>query len=153
MRLMMRSTICAGIVISALGFAAHAAEPASVKDGILVDSSGRTLYTFDKDGSGKSNCNAACATVWPPLIASSAATTSGKFNLVVRDDGSKQWAYEDKPLYRYSADQKPGDTTGDKFGGVWHAVRAGTSADASQSAKPGTNARTGYGTRGYSYGY
>ncbi|MGH8849358.1 MAG: COG4315 family predicted lipoprotein, partial [Casimicrobiaceae bacterium] len=40
-----------------------------------------------------------------------------------RDDGSKQWAYDGKPLYHWSKDKKPGDMTGDGFNGVWHAVK------------------------------
>jgi predicted lipoprotein with Yx(FWY)xxD motif len=135
----MRSKIFAGVVISVLGLAVHAAEPASMKDGILVDSSGRTLYTFDKDAPSRSNCNAGCAAIWPPLAAASDAVPGGKFNLVARDDGSSQWTYQDKPLYRYAADQKPGDTTGEKFGGVWHTVRLGASADGSQSVRTGGN--------------
>ena len=143
----MRSKVMAGVVMSVLGFAAHAAEPANTKDGMLVDSSGRTLYTFDKDAPSKSNCNGGCATVWPPLVAVADAAPSGKFTLVARDDGSNQWAYEDKPLYRYAADQKTGDTTGDKFGGVWHVARASASADASKSVQPSSNSGTSYGYR------
>jgi hypothetical protein len=65
-----------------------------MKNGILVDASGRTLYMFDRDAAGKSNCIVACAAVWLPLVAASGAVASGKFNLVLRDDGSNQWSYE-----------------------------------------------------------
>ena len=40
-----------------------------VKDGMLVDHKGMTLYTFDKDTGGKSVCTGKCAENWPPLMA------------------------------------------------------------------------------------
>ena len=33
---------------------------------ILVDAQGRTLYLFEADKDGKSNCDGPCATAWPP---------------------------------------------------------------------------------------
>lgn len=88
--------------------------------GMLTGPNGMTLYTFDKDaaGSGKSVCNGPCATNWPPLMASGAA--SGDYSVVTRDDGGKQLAYKGKPLYYWIKDTKPGDKTGDGFNGVWH---------------------------------
>jgi predicted lipoprotein with Yx(FWY)xxD motif len=96
-----------------------------VADGVLTDKAGMTLYTFDKDpaNAGKSVCNGGCARNWPPLMASSGATTGGDWSIVTRDDGTKQWAYAGKPLYRWIKDQKPGDKTGDGFRGVWHVAR------------------------------
>jgi predicted lipoprotein with Yx(FWY)xxD motif len=35
-------------------------------------------------------------------------------------DDNKQWAYKGKPLYTFAKDTKPGDTTGDGVGMVWH---------------------------------
>jgi predicted lipoprotein with Yx(FWY)xxD motif len=90
----------------------------------LVNSAGMTLYTFDKDvaGSGKSTCNGPCAVNWPPLSAATATSGSGDWTIVVRDDGSKQWAYRGKPVYLWIKDQKPGDKTGDGVNKVWHVV-------------------------------
>ena len=51
-----------------------------------------TLYTFDKDAAGKSNCNDKCATAWPPFQVAASAAASGEWTIVDRDDGSKQWA-------------------------------------------------------------
>jgi Uncharacterized protein conserved in bacteria len=48
---------------------------------------------------------------------------SGDWTIVARDDGSKQWAFKGKPVYKYSKDTKPGAMTGDGFNGVWHAVK------------------------------
>jgi len=101
------------------------AAPVNASDGVFVDADGMTLYTFDKDvsGSGKSVCNGPCATNWPPLPAAADAGASGDWSIVMRDDGSRQWAYKGKPLYRWSKDQKPGDRTGDGFNNAWRLAR------------------------------
>jgi predicted lipoprotein with Yx(FWY)xxD motif len=92
---------------------------------LLTDKNGMTLYTFDKDaaGSGKSACQADCATSWPPLFAADSAKDTGEFSLVLRNDGRKQWAFKGKPLYLWVGDTKAGETKGDGVGGVWHTAR------------------------------
>ena len=113
----------------AFGVAAGAAfakdAPARFSNGILTDDAGMTLYTFDKDaaGSGRSVCNGQCATNWPPLGAGAADTAAGDWSIIARDDGSKQWAYKGKPVYRWTKDQKPGDQTGEGVINAWHVVR------------------------------
>jgi len=122
-----KSSICnfgaAAFVFAACASTALAESPAKAVDGILVDGKGMTLYVFDKDGGGKSACNGPCATNWPPLMAGAYASASGDWTIIVRDDGSKQWAYKGKPLYTWSKDAKPGDKTGDGFNSVWHAAK------------------------------
>src|SRR3546814_330237 len=104
--------LAVALVLPALAFAAD--EPAMVKDGMLTDHKGMTLYTFEKDKDGKSACVAKCAENWPPLKAESTATsTDEKWTVITRDDGSSQWAYDGKPLYTFVKDTKAGDTTGD----------------------------------------
>jgi predicted lipoprotein with Yx(FWY)xxD motif len=92
---------------------------------VLADSKGMTFYTFDKDATpGKSACNGPCAQNWPPLAAKAGAKPMGDWTVVTRDDGSKQWAYNGKPLYTFAKDKKPGDTTGDGFlNNAWHAAK------------------------------
>ncbi len=46
-------------------------------DGVLTNSAGMTLYTFDKDSDGKSACNGPCAANWPPLMAAADAKAGG----------------------------------------------------------------------------
>ncbi len=87
---------------------------------VLTDAKGMTLYTFDKDAPGVSNCYDKCAVNWPPLLAAADAKDDGEFTLVTRTDGTKMWAHEGKPLYLWIKDTKPGDTTGDMVGEVWH---------------------------------
>ncbi|HSC82265.1 MAG TPA: hypothetical protein VLC30_01490 [Pseudomonas sp.] len=97
-----------------------AATPAQEKDGMLVDSQGMTLYTYDKDSAGMSSCTATCAQNWPPLTAPADAKAEGEWSLVKRDDGSLQWAFDGKPLYTFVMDKKPGDMLGEGKMGVWH---------------------------------
>jgi predicted lipoprotein with Yx(FWY)xxD motif len=99
--------------------------PARVADGVFVGPNDMTLYTFDRDvvASGKSACNGPCAANWPPLMAGTGAASSGDWTIVVRDDGSRQWAYKGKPVYYWVKDAKPGDRTGDGVNNVWHLAR------------------------------
>ncbi|MBC5783244.1 hypothetical protein H8N03_09835 [Ramlibacter sp. USB13] len=101
------------------------AEPATMKDGMLVNAKGLTLYSFDRDvrGSGKSNCNGDCAVKWPPHMATASDQPRGDYTIVVRNDGSRQWAYKGWPLYTWPEDQEPGDKYGDNYNKVWHIVR------------------------------
>jgi predicted lipoprotein with Yx(FWY)xxD motif len=114
----------AGLLFIA-GCATPGGAPARFSGGVLVNSAGMTLYTFDKDpaGSGKSVCIAQCAAIWPPLKTTAEDKPGGEYTLITRDDGSKQWAHKGKPLYLWIKDQKPGDKTGDGFGKVWHVVQ------------------------------
>ena len=99
--------------------------PTKTAAGVLTNSDGMTLYTFDKDAadSGKSVCNGDCAVKWPPMVASANAKTDGAYSVINRDDGAKQWAYKGKPLYTWFKDQKPGDMTGDGVNNVWRTAK------------------------------
>ena len=117
------------IAVGALTLGARADPlPASFKTAdtklgkVLADNKGMTLYIFDKDVPGKSNCKGKCAVAWPPAMASASDKAMGKLSIIVRGDGSKQWAYDKKPLYGWFKDKKTGDVTGDGSGGVWHVV-------------------------------
>ena len=129
--------------------AAQATTPATVavaksgKGDVLVDASGMTLYRFDKDKSGVSNCAGACAMTWPPLLLGTGAAApvtgngvQGPLSVIARSDGGRQVADNGRALYRYSGDTKPGDTNGDGFGNVWHVVTVGA---ASSTPAPAPN--------------
>lgn len=90
---------------------------------VLADEKGMTLYTFDNDKKGMSNCYDACAGNWPPYLAASSAKAEGAYSLVTRKDGKMQWAMHGMPLYFYAEDMKQGDMAGDGVKGVWHAAR------------------------------
>lgn len=115
------SALAQGATTGPAGGMAPAKVADTAKGKTLVDAKGMTLYVFDKDVAGKSVCNAACATTWPPLGAAATAASTGEWTIVTRDDGSKQWAYKTKPLYTFAKDTKAGDVTGDGFlNGAWH---------------------------------
>ena len=117
-------TALAALSVPASG-AGNPKAPGSVREGVLTDDKGMTLYTFDKDKDvpGKSACNGACAENWPPLKASASSQPTGDWTIVARDDGTKQWAYKGKPVYLWVKDKKPGDKTGDGVKDVWHVVK------------------------------
>jgi predicted lipoprotein with Yx(FWY)xxD motif len=101
----------------------------------VVDQSGRTTYTFDRDtaGSGTAACLGGCAAVWPPLTATGTPTAgpgiAGSVGVITRADGKRQVTLNGRPLYEFSGDHAAGDANGDGFGGVWHIARAsGTTA-------------------------
>ena len=106
------------LALGLLGSAGIVANAGAQAAKALTDAKGMTLYTFDKDVVGKSNCNGQCAVNWPPFLASG-APKSADWTMIKRDDGAMQWAYKGKPLYGWIKDQKPGDTTGDGVGGAW----------------------------------
>jgi len=87
---------------------------------VLTGSNDMTLYIFDNDTPGVSNCYDTCAERWPPLFAADDAVPEGDFTVVERTDGTKMWAYKGMPLYFWVEDMAPGDITGDGVGGVWH---------------------------------
>lgn len=90
----------------------------------LTDAQGMTLYTFNRDMTGYSNCNAQCAAAWPPLLAAADAKADGDWTIIPRDDGKRQWAFKGKALYAWSKDAKPGDATGDGAdNGKWHVAK------------------------------
>ena len=62
---MKTANVIAAVLLAGLAGAVQAAAPAQEgktdKGEALVDSSGKALYTYDKDADGKSNCNDKCA--------------------------------------------------------------------------------------------
>lgn len=128
MKLLSASILAAALLAGCGGMQTASAPdtPTRTVDGVLIGPNGMTLYTFARDtaNSGKSVCNAQCATNWPALTAPASAMPMGGYSVVTRDDGAKQWAYNGWPLYYWSKDAKPGDKTGDGFAnGAWKLAR------------------------------
>ncbi|MBX4965458.1 COG4315 family predicted lipoprotein [Rhizobium binae] len=123
----MKTLIVSMGLLAATVLSAFAAEPAKMVDTkmgkILANAKGMTLYTFDKDAMGKSNCDEACLKKWPAFHAAAKAKAEGEWSLVKAADGKEMWAYQGKPLYTFAGDKKPGDMTGDGVGGVWHVAK------------------------------
>lgn len=104
---------------------------------IIVNSTGLTLYDFQKDKGTKSSCYGNCAKTWPPLTTSGSTKAEGgaeasKLGTAQRTDGRTQVTYGGHPLYTYLGDRKPGQANGNgltEFGGTWHALQPnGTAA-------------------------
>lgn len=73
---------------------------------------GFTLYEFSGDAANVSNCNGACAAVWPPFMAAAGAQPSGNFTVIMRTGGGQQWAFNGHPLYTFSGDTSAGMANG-----------------------------------------
>jgi predicted lipoprotein with Yx(FWY)xxD motif len=117
----MKTVATIGAVVLAWSCASLAQDaPAKAQGGVLVGPAGMTLYTYVRDGDGKSSCVQKCAELWPPFKAEGAAASKGDWSVIARDDGSRQWAYKGKPLYYWVKDKKPGDKTGDKVNNTWN---------------------------------
>jgi predicted lipoprotein with Yx(FWY)xxD motif len=53
-----------------------------------------------------------CIQLWPPVYADDDAKPVGKFTILARKDGRKQWAYDGYALYASVLDKKPGQVNG-----------------------------------------
>jgi len=68
-----------------------------------------------------------CAKLWAPVIAPADAKPIGKWTILDRKDGTKQWAFDEQALYTSSIDSEAGDVMGGttrKSGGDSPAIRA-----------------------------
>lgn len=90
----------------------------------LTDFQGKTLYIFDRDTIGISNCTGGCASAWPPYTSGAVAqgTFPAHISVITRSDGTKQFAWDGKPLYYFASDTQPGQITGDGVNG-FHIVK------------------------------
>ena len=135
------SVVALGLLAGALaaaggngsGGASSAASGAGLKTAsiagttVLVNGTGRTLYWFAPDTSGKSVCNGSCAVYWPPVTGPLKAGpgVTGALATIKRADGSLQETYNGHPLYTYVGDSGPGQAHGNNLnlnGGLWHVV-------------------------------
>ena len=112
---------------------------------VLVDSRGRSLYSFRKDSGGRSSCVAACAAAWPHVRAQSSSLagpglSAAKLTTTARFDGGPQVLYNGHPLYRFTGNAKPGDTNGQRvtaLGAAWFAVSRAGQVVSRPGSKPG----------------
>ena len=98
---------------------------ASTSSEYMTDFAGATLYTSSEDSVGSSNCTGACAKEWPPYTSGAVAQKQfpAGISVIMRSDGTSQFAWQGKPLYYYSKDMGPGDIKGDGTSGVWSIVK------------------------------
>jgi predicted lipoprotein with Yx(FWY)xxD motif len=127
------SIVVAILVLAAVwagaAYAGDSAVKVTQKEGIgayLTDAKGATLYWFKKDSPGKSACAGPCVAKWPVYYQEKVEPPEGlkeqDFATITRDDGIKQTTFRGYPLYYWSADEKPGETKGNNFNGVWFVI-------------------------------
>lgn len=121
---------------------------------VLVEPSGKALYSPDQEASGKIICEGACNAFWKPLEAGQAAPSgasgTGKLGVIKRPDGVMQVTDNGKPLYTFVEDS-PGKATGDgftdEFNGNhfnWRVIHAdGTTAGSGTAGGAGTPGGSG----------
>lgn len=94
---------------------------------VITGEGGRTLYFFAPDVDGRSNCNGACATTWPPYYTETPTLgeglTAADFTTITRADGSKQTAFKGWPIYYFRNDANAGDVKGENVGNVWQVAK------------------------------
>lgn len=137
----------------------------------LTGTSGRALYLWAADSNGTSSCSGACASTWPPVLATATPNVSGgamasDLGTVTRSDGSKQVTYKGHPLYYYVGDPSSGTTHGEgsnQFGARWWlvapagsgitvgATKAASSSNSSGSSSSGSSGSSS-GSSGSSWG-
>lgn len=89
----------------------------------LADEDGAILYTYENDPPLRSVCNGPCARDWPPVTPIAEDLPFENFQIIVRDDETRQWAHKGRPLYRSAIDPGPGETKAIGTDGLWYVVR------------------------------
>jgi predicted lipoprotein with Yx(FWY)xxD motif len=85
---------------------------------VFADARGMTVYAparADRIDKAKT-CMADCmARYWRPVKAGPTDAAVGRWSIVVRADGERQWAYDGRLLYTHTRDQRPGEMQGNSF--------------------------------------
>jgi predicted lipoprotein with Yx(FWY)xxD motif len=136
------SAVSASAIAGAQGAvpAAHSSRAAKVQlrhtslGNILATSSGFTLYEFTHDHSSANTCVhiSGCSESWPALQTSGRPTAgrgvkASLLSTTRLPGGKTQVTYAGHPLYLYSGDSGPGETSyvGESlFGGRWYALNS-----------------------------
>jgi predicted lipoprotein with Yx(FWY)xxD motif len=113
---------------------------------VLTDASGKTLYTFDKDTAGAttSACTGACASAWPPLIATGTPTAGPGVTGTLASISGGQVTWNGHPLYGWMGDKAPGDTTGDGINSFHAAIASGSGGASPAPTAAPTTSQSGY---------
>ena len=106
------------VLIDAHDMTLYTADTDKLKPRQVADASAKTVGLFDLT----SACTKACLATWKPVPAPSVALSKGYWSVVVREDGSRQWAYQGKALYSYAGDLAATETRGDGKDRIWHAA-------------------------------
>ena len=115
---------------------------------ILVNRSGRTLYSLSVERNGRFICTTSkCLSLWKPLVVAKGSVPAGAAHLTAlkRPEGRRQVAYRGAPLYTFSLDKRAGDVKGNGFKdvGVWRPATVSAAQSTPAPSSPGG---------GYGYG-
>jgi predicted lipoprotein with Yx(FWY)xxD motif len=150
------AAIVAAAVLSSVAAAASvlhvvgAASNSTLKETVVVDTHGRTLYALSPETTHHLLCRShACFEFWPPVTVHSANVklaaghgVEGHLSLLHRSDGKLQVTLRGLPLYRFAGDSSKGQASGEgikSFGGTWHAVKAQAHTTTTPSTTPTNN--------------
>jgi predicted lipoprotein with Yx(FWY)xxD motif len=95
---------------------------------LLVDGTGFTIYRYDRDSTNppRSNCTGACTTKWIPVQAGGnlapVDVDQSLIGRITRDDGTQQLTLAGWPLYHYTGDSEPADTSGQGLDQAWYPI-------------------------------
>jgi predicted lipoprotein with Yx(FWY)xxD motif len=91
---------------------------------VLVAANGMTLYSYNQDKVGVSNCTGQCLVVWPAYSPAAGASltagagVTGALGTITRtDNGATQLTYNGMPLYFFAQDTTVGDAKGQNQNG------------------------------------
>lgn len=123
----------------------------------LADPSGKPLYTYNADSSGKSNCTGSCLANWPAYQATGSTTNlpSGVAVITRADNSQKQYTYNGMPLYYFTADTN-GQPTGngvENFAIAKPAAATSSSSTSSSSSSSSSTAPSSSSTSSSNYPY
>ena len=113
---------------------------------IVVDSTGKTVYTLT-NGSQQVPCSGACLQVWPAVslpAGTTKATGTGVSNVAAM---GTQVTIGGAPVYTFSGDTAAGSTNGEgitSFGGTWHVVKVGGSSGGGSTSTTVKSGGSGY---------
>lgn len=125
---------------------------------VLVNDQGRTLYLFMPEKGGKVKCTGSCASVWPPLKASSGTPSASggahasMISTVADPSGGSIVTYNGWPLHTYASDSGPGVASGqgiNGFGGLWYVISPSGSQVTKKASSSSSSSSGGYGGSGY----
>lgn len=88
---------------------------------MVVNERGYSVYAWDGDAPGKSNCTGDCARIWTPVVAPASAQPQGEWTIIARAAGLRQWAFRKQPVYTFSEDTSRESLAGGDVPG-WHNV-------------------------------
>jgi predicted lipoprotein with Yx(FWY)xxD motif len=118
----------------------------------LTNPDGRTLYTYNADTSGVSNCTGSCLVAWPAYqdTGSTTGLPAGISTIKRTDNGQTQYTYNGLPLY-FFASESAGQVTGNGVQNFTVAKPASTTSSSSTTATPSTSSSTSSSSSNYPY--